>query len=329
MIVSLGASAAFARDPACRTDPSLSQQAGAVSSVVIENDVLAGTDRNYTSGIRYERVAPAAQVSPWLRQAALAHPFIDLEGCDIRQGWALSHRLYTPSNIGAPAADPDDHPYAAHLSLQWFASARTQDSEHLVTVDIGWVGPGAGGEFVQSNWHQLIDGQEPRGWDAQLRDELVFALSGQHVRRFGRAKIGRSEADWLGHAGLTLGTLRTDASIGAAMRFGTGLDGSFAPPRLRPAIASSSVFSPGEGLTGYLFAGVGGYAVGHDIFLDGNTFVNSPSVDRHSFVADVQGGAEIQAGRWRAALTLVARSEEFRGQDGAQRFGALSFSRAF
>ena len=286
----------WAGDAACLNDAAMRGDGGAVSSIVIENDVFAGTDRNYTNGLRYERVARADDVWPWLRRAALAHPFIDMSGCEIRQGWAISHRLYTPSDITSPLADPNDHPYAAHLSFQWFASARAQNREHLVMVDVGWVGPGAGGEFVQRNWHQLIDGQEPRGWDAQLRDELVFALSGQHVRRFGKAQIGRIEADWSGHAGLTLGTLRTDASIGAALRFGTGLEASFAPPRLRPSIAASSLFAPNGDVGAYVFAGIGGYAVGRDIFLDGNSFVQSASVDRHIFVADLQGGIEFRPG---------------------------------
>ena len=318
-----------ALDAACLGPTAPDAEGRAISSIVIENDVLAGTDRNYTSGLRYERIAPEADVSPWLRRAAMAHPLIDMSGCEIRQGWALSHRLYTPSDITAPVADPDDHPYAAHLSLQWFASARAQDREHRVMVDIGWVGPSVGGELVQRRWHKLIDGQNPRGWDAQLRDEPVFAISGQHVRRLGAAKWEGLDADWLGYAGLTLGTLRTDASIGAAFRIGAGLDADFAPPRLRPAIVSSSVFAPNGPRGGYVFASLGGYAIGRDIFLDGNTFRDSASVSRDAFVVDVQGGGVVHAGRWRAALTLVARTEEFRGQDGAQRFGALSFSRIF
>ena len=298
-------------------------------SAVIENDLFGGTDRNYTNGLRLEWVRRADSFNPWLQRAARTQPFVDLDGIALRDGFAVSHTLYTPRDITIAAAQPDDHPYASHLSLQWFATAAQETAENTVVIDLGVIGPIAGGSFVQERWHQLIDGQEPRGWDSQLHNELVFAISGQRVRRYAGPAFGPLETDLLTHAGLTLGTLRTSVSAGATVRVGFDLAQSFAPPRLRPSIGSSSLYQAGGGVAGYLFAGVGGYGVARDVFLDGNTFRDSASVSKNPAVGDLQAGVELHAGRYRAAFTYVVRTAQFEGQDGVQKFGAISLSRAF
>jgi len=302
---------------------------GGVLTLVVENDLFGGTDRNYTNGIRLEWVAPEDEVSRWLTQAARTQPFVNLKGARVRQGFALAHTLYTASDITLENPPLDDHPYAAHLNVNWFASARTPNSEHTILVDVGIIGPSAQGEFLQTSWHQLIDGKEPRGWDTQLHDEVVFAISGQRTERIHQWRIGHYTADVMGHAGLTLGTLRTDLSAGATVRFGTDLQDAFAPPRLRPALAPSSLYTPTQHIAAYVFIGVGGYAVARDVFLDGNTYRDSRSVDRNVWVGDVQAGAALHINSYRLAFTYVVRSEQYASQNGPQRFGAISMSRAF
>ncbi|MGJ3230944.1 MAG: lipid A deacylase LpxR family protein [Oceanicaulis sp.] len=312
-----------------RTDPPESTPEQGMVSVVVENDLFGGTDRNYTNGLRAEWVRPAEESPDWLRRAARLQPFVDLDGVTFRDGFAVSHTLYTPRDITLANPPADDHPYAAHLSFQWFATAAEPDAENTILIDVGVIGPSAGGEFIQEGWHQLIDGDEPNGWDYQLKNEIVFALAGQRVARHPGPSLGGLETDAVTHAGLTLGTLRTSISAGATLRAGFGLDQAFAPPRLRPAIGPSSLYRPCDGVAGYVFAGLGAYGVARDVFLDGNTFRNSRSVEKYAAVADLQAGVELHAGRYRAAFTYVLRTEQFKGQDGAQQFGAVSLSRAF
>jgi hypothetical protein len=72
-----------------------------------------------------------------------------------------------------------------------------------------------------------------------------------------------------------------------------------------------------------VFAGLEGRAVGRNIFLDGNTFRDSPSVDKKYFVGDANIGVALTYGRTQLTYTLNWRSEEFQGQDKPDIFGAI------
>lgn len=69
-----------------------------------------------------------------------------------------------------------------------------------------------------------------------------------------------------------------------------------------------------------------GRAVARNIFLEGNSFTDSPSVDPRRLVAEVNLGFVLAWSRWRVVYTHVFRTEEFVGQGEGTRFGALSIS---
>ena len=58
-----------------------------------------------------------------------------------------------------------------------------------------------------------------------------------------------------------------------------------------------------------------GRAVARNIFLDGNTFADSDSVDKIPFVADLNAGLAITYGRVRTSYAIVYRTKEFHEQD--------------
>lgn len=73
-----------------------------------------------------------------------------------------------------------------------------------------------------------------------------------------------------------------------------------------------------------LFAGVGGRLVGRDLFLDGNTFRDSRSVDSKPFVADFSLGASVELGRAVLSYAHVLRSPDFEEREDWVQFGSLS-----
>ena len=85
----------------------------------------------------------------------------------------------------------------------------------------------------------------------------------------------------------------------------------------------------GEGFGWYVFGGVGGHVVGRDIFLDGNTWRDSRSVDKRTFVADFEVGAAVFWQNVRLSYTQIWRTKEFDGQRENFTFGSVSLAFSF
>ncbi|MEM9939756.1 MAG: lipid A deacylase LpxR family protein [Pseudomonadota bacterium] len=299
-----------------------------VWSLTSENDLFGGTDRNYSNGLRIERVTPANEVTPVLDWIANRIPILDLDRTELRQGFALSHMIFTPEDITLETPDPADRPYAGWLYFSGTVVATTGNTQDILQTNIGIVGPSAGGKFVQENWHELINAIEPRGWESQLKDEFGLEITAQRMRRFDGPLLPLGlESDYGVHGGVTLGNVRTYASLGATARVGFDLGADFGPPRIRPALAGAGTFRPDQELGGYLFAGFEGRGVARDMFLDGNLWRDGPRVeDRRDWVGDAQFGVALYRGDVQVAFTYVHRTEEFKAQAGPQRFGAVSIS---
>ena len=63
-----------------------------------------------------------------------------------------------------------------------------------------------------------------------------------------------------------------------------------------------------------------------NIFLDGNTFKDSHSVDKEPLVGDFQAGLVLTWKGYRLSFTSVHRTREFEGQESSTRYGAFSLS---
>jgi hypothetical protein len=99
---------------------------------------------------------------------------------------------------------------------------------------------------------------------------------------------------------------------------------------VRPAIPGTGYFPKLENKFSWgFFGGLTGYAVGRNIFLDGNTWEDSPSVDKKHFVYDASVGFDAIYSNTRLSYTLTRRSKEFDGQDDASIFGAIALTCRF
>jgi lipid A 3-O-deacylase len=76
----------------------------------------------------------------------------------------------------------------------------------------------------------------------------------------------------------------------------------------------------------HLFTAVDGRLVARDVFLDGNTFRNSQSVDKELFVADIMAGVALEYGKFKASYSYVLRTKQFKTQQNEQIFGTISLS---
>ena len=310
-----------------------------VVSLVVENDSLSsGADRNYTSGIELSYTSPTnARIPPWLDNAA--RPFTQFFSNAEPAFWGVSlgQSLFTPNDIEASPAPPDQHPYAGWLYMQLMVAAEQRPigdvGGHLDTYELefGMVGPSALGEQSQEGIHQILGAPHPKGWASQLHDEFAFAGSFDRRWRWRPRELPIDHAlvfDLTPQAGFTVGTLRDEARLGVIARIGNKLTGDYGPPRVRPSLAGVEHFYD-ESFAWSIFVGAEGRAVARDLFLDGNTFRDSAHVERIPLVGDFQAGFSMSLHEWRMTYTFVWRTDEFTTQHGRQDFGSLSFSRRF
>lgn len=131
------------------------------------------------------------------------------------------------------------------------------------------------------------------------------------------------------HAGVNLGNINTDATLGTTLRLGYDLPADYGPPRIRPSLPGSDFFIPTQELGGYLFTTIAERAVARNIFLDGNSFDDGPSVDKHNFVTSLQVGAAATYGETRLSYTQVFMTREYDTQTNPSVFGAVTLSHRF
>lgn len=243
--------------------------------------------------------------------------------------WVVGQSIFTPENLKLVPPNPNDRPYAGWL-FTGFSLAQETAKVQLDSFEFlgGVVGPAAGGKTIQCGFHSALGQSCPAGWSYQLDNEPAFLASWERRWKFGVEYGDGFGADIVPSVGATVGNVYTYASAGALLRFGRSLSSTWGPSRVRPAPQSASFFSPdpqGPAWGFAFFAGAEGRAVGYNVFLDGNTFVSSPSVNHQVFVADLVAGAEIfsQYGS-RLAFTVTKRTQEFSGQPGnGDLFGSI------
>jgi lipid A 3-O-deacylase len=132
----------------------------------IDNDSLLfrRDDRLYTSGIGYVYRSMARE-----------------QGGLVAWSWSLNQELYTSldTSLTPPKLGPPDHPYAAWLHAGLTRRVQHADgSGNSMGVDMGCLGPCAGGERSQDALHRIISQRLPQGWGAQLKNEVGIVLQG-------------------------------------------------------------------------------------------------------------------------------------------------------
>jgi lipid A 3-O-deacylase len=294
--------------------------------VEYENDIFAGEDRYYTSGIRLSRIAEARDAPSWLESVARRFPGFD-DASALPYGLAISHNIYTPADIENPMFPPDDRPYAAWLHVKFSTGTLQPRGADRVRVGLGIVGPAALGKQIQKGVHRAIDADMPTGWETQLKNEPTLQLGYDRFRRIiDWADPGQFGVDVSLLGGLTVGNAHTHLSAGSFIRIGHNLPDDYGPPRIAPAASGSGYFRPTNSRSWYFYAGSEGRLVGRDLFIEGNTFGGRDGVEARHMVGELFGGLVYAHGPFRVSYTHVWRSREFEAQLAAQDYGALSIS---
>jgi hypothetical protein len=313
----------------------------AVFTAYFENDVLGNTDRYYTAGTKLSWLS--SDYSAWKQREGMGQvgerlPLVNEPGTQKNFGFAIGQNIYTPQRKDLVVPDPTDRPYAGWSYLEFSFLSKSDTRLDTLTFQPGIIGPHSYAKQVQREVHRIIDTEQALGWDSQLKDEFGLNIVFERKwRLYSRPVADILGVDFVPHVGASLGNVQTYANAGGTVRIGLNLPSDFGVQLIRPGGGGSTPsndldprVSLKKNFSCFLFGGADGRAVARDIFLDGNTFRDSPSVDKKNFVADLSYGAGVIAGRWQLTFTQVTRTQEFKGQpDRTNNFGSVTLSVAY
>ncbi|PIR37776.1 MAG: hypothetical protein COV35_08370 [Alphaproteobacteria bacterium CG11_big_fil_rev_8_21_14_0_20_39_49] len=295
-------------------------------TLTVENDLFgAGTDQNYTSGIRLSWFELGKKPPGVTENLEKIFPWLEIN--DVTSvSYSIGQGMYTPDRIDKVAQDDSDRPWAAFLygSMAMVTIKDNYVDDYEVTL--GVIGPLALGEEGQKGVHKLIESPEPKGWDNQLKNEPGLILAWQ--RRWPEAlsaELGNYVAAIEPHFGFSLGNVYTYANTGGIVKFSHKNNRLQDKPLLvKPSMPGTGYFPTPAKFDWQLFAGLEGRAIARNIFLDGNTFADSHSIDKEYFVLDASAGVSFTVGNARISYTTVYRTKEFEDQNKDSIFGAVS-----
>jgi lipid A 3-O-deacylase len=328
---------AYGQEPTVQQDVTQSVRASDKKdyiSLSFENDSIGnGTDSFYTNGVRLTWFNASTPVPRGLDRAANALPGFDLNATT-STFFSIGQNLYTPEDIRIRAAQDGDRPWAGWLYGSVGLSTVTDNHTDELEVTLGVVGPQAMGEQVQKFVHRHITvSPTPRGWNNQLEFEPGVILSwNRKWPQMWTADIGHDLRFAVQPSvNVSLGNIYTYAGSGLTLTFGPYQQSlQDTPPRVRPAMPGTGYFDvPDQKWSWFTFASLDGRAVARNIFLDGNTFRDSASVDKKPLVGDASAGVAFTYADYRLSYSLNYRTKEFDGQEDESVFGSLTLTSRF
>jgi lipid A 3-O-deacylase len=304
-------------------------------TLTLDNDVLTGSDNNYTNGLGVTWVSPDVStyeddrfVSKWSRFWSFL-PFVGDEGYTTYAAWTLAQEMHTPDDITNPNPPEEDQPYAGVLYVDSLLYARKERWTHVWELKLGVVGPDSQAGNTQKDFHNVIGGDEPMGWDTQLPNEPVINIGYTVAHLAAAGHVGKS-AEWrvVPMATAGVGTYFTGVGAGVYGEIGWNLVDALGGTGLRSGFNAASTVGVGpvNGWSVAFFGGLGGYGVAHYLPLDGTVFHDSRSVDSEPFIGTGSLGVSIRHGGLVLGFAATFFTDTFSEQRENAAFGTLSLS---
>lgn len=295
-----------------------------------ENDIFDQTDKGYTNGVKFSAIYQV-NIEEY---TYLTIPFIDDKANNHFVTFSLAQEIYTPEDTNATEPIPDDQPYAGWLYVGMALHQADESQSDTLELQLGVVGPAALGEEIQNGIHEKTGSEIANGWDNQLHNELGILLAYEHRwRNVTDELFWGLNADAIPFAGFALGNVHTYASTGATVRFGWNVPHDFGKSVVHPAQeAGLPAFNKGDKRyhpkwAFYFLSAFDMYAVARNIFLDGNTFQESQSVDdRDYLLGEFTAGFGIDYGSFHFALMNTHNTKDFPLDSMGYSFGSVSLS---
>ena len=271
------------------------------------NDLFFRTDYYFTQGMTLTLVHPVLARLP-VRHLLAAGP----RGSTQQFGLTLRYDGFTPLRIQDAFIRVGDRPYAAYLFGSFFRTSTDAARRQRLTtaLEIGFIGPAAGGKELQTAIHRITGNAEPRGWNYQMRNAPIVGYRAAVEQQL--VAVGR-HAELLAAAEASLGTLYTYAATGLHLRVG-----HFAPGFEGPGAPGTPGRTTPPGWELYGLASVQGRLIGYDATLQGSPFGNRDpytlaATELSRAVLRSSGGVVLSHNALRFDATATWVSPEFAG----------------
>ena len=316
-------------------------------TLYLENDLFGfhNKDRYYTHGTKLSWISrdltnyrEIQSIPSWMHGLIEKVPYVNKPESVHTVSISLGQNIYTPEDKERSDLVLDDRPYAGITYLGLGLQRKTAQRMDAFELALGIVGRHSYARDCQIELHRNVGSEKPQGWSHQLRDEPVFNLFLERKRKILQYRVsGGFGYDVIPHLGVSLGNVNTGVNLGGQARFGWNLPNDFGTYLIRSGSDTAAPIDdtdprfnqPRERFGAHLFFAVNGKAVAHTVFLDGNTFRDSHSVDKKHFVADVIGGVGVIINRVKITYSHVYRTKEFKLQKSGHQFGSVSLSFTF
>jgi len=282
-----------------------------------ENDALRGADRHFTQGGRILYMSGDEGPADWMRRLSGYVPTLGFDPEALKYGVEVGQEIYTPEDLDAVNVVPDDRPYAGWLYVSMLLQRRGRTATDIyametLRIDAGLVGKQSLAEGAQKVWHS----RDPQGWDNQLKTEPGLILRYDRDYLFRWRNWGRCDFDILPGVDAALGNIDIHAGLRATARAGYNIPNRHEVPG-RPTSTGWGAFGA------YMFVTGGGKAVVHSIFLDGNTWQDSHSVERDPWVATLRSGVGLALGPFEVLASHHYVTREFATQKHSDSYGSV------
>lgn len=171
-----------------------------------DNDayLFEGSDRYYTDGIfLFYRQALKTVNNTKLQNKVL--------------GFELGQKIYNPLTANISSAGFIDRPFAGYLYAGSSLNLLYKDESNLkLDVQVGVIGPAAGGEGTQKFVHNAFDFYPVNGWKYQIKNAFQVNFSAEYNRLLARTGAFDVSVSAYGN----LGTGFTGAGVGPLFRLG-------------------------------------------------------------------------------------------------------------
>ncbi len=285
------------------------------------------TDGGFTWGWRVS-YSPHQTNPHWLKPLTSRLFWIG-RNATYRTSYAIEQDAITPSDI-ARTNGATLRPHVGHLAFNFRVAAEEEmasqwKTSHGIDATLGIVGPASGAEKSHKILHNLQD-ETSNPW-SQINSEPIFNLGYEYGHRLLLLeRAAPVNVEFHPQVGAAVGNALTYGSVGFNVRIGRNLFRDGGAPKQRQLLAGETFPQRGKYWAWSVFMGLEGRAIAHSVFLDGNTFSDSSSVDKNSFVYDAQLGFEVGYGAYRFSVMNTFRSREFKGQQSATEFVRIGMS---